>query len=164
MRETLERISAELLQRLRNEEGFGSSISLSDYHGFQKGRIPEEVMISLTAKYGTTPDDIQAEIVLVESDLSREVHRHSKAHAYCTILGEEEHFDNPNLGYAFRDNKWFEVDAGDNVDIPPNTAHGFTTRPGGVLYFLSLQSPPIESADGHDDYQLVTDVPSLGAD
>ena len=81
------------------------------------------------------------------------------AHAYCTILGSEDNVAEPKGAHAFLKDRWSPVKAGDVVDVPPNTLHGFTVEPNGILYFLSLQSPPIERGDGHDDYIRAENTP-----
>jgi mannose-6-phosphate isomerase-like protein (cupin superfamily) len=155
----LEPLSKDIVKLFRDRSGYAQSIPLTDYHGFQKGKVPSEDIGRLASEYGVNPNQIQAELVLVNSDLSGEVHKHSKAHAYCTILGSTDGVDDPRNAFAFLADNWSPVRAGNVADIPPNTPHGFTIKPPGILYFLSVQSPPIEGKGGHDDYIRVGNIP-----
>ena len=91
-----------------------------------------------------------------QKDLSNEIHMHKLSYAHWIILGAKESFPNAKNASCFLKDKWFNVDSGDILDIAPNTKHGFTIKPLGALYFLSVQTPPIESKEGHDDYYRVT--------
>ena len=128
---------------------------LSDYHGFAKRRLPEHVLKPMLAPYGLTPRDIQVELVGVFDDLSREAHTHARAHALACVLGRREGLLEPVAGYAFVSDRWLEAISGMTIDIPPGTVHTFAVKPGGVLYFLSVQAPPIEDGAGGDDYVRV---------
>lgn len=154
----IKQITHDILDLFRVYPQYRDKIVIKDYHGFSKGRISLIDLRVITQKYDTNPEIIQAEYVFVSKDLSDEVHRHLNAHAYCIVLGEEEYMDNPKHAQAFLNDHWFSIDAGDVVDIPPNTAHGFTIGDGGILHFLSVQTPPIESLEGEDDYILVNNV------
>lgn len=148
----LRQICERVIAAFRADKSLGKSIALHDYHGFQKTRIPSRI---LKSEYDD--DLLQAELVEVTADLTHEVHRHAAAHAYCYILGEKEGFPDPTRGFAFMNDAWKRVQAGDIVDIPPGTAHGFTVT-AGTLHFLSIQSPSIERA-GHDDYEKLPPKP-----
>jgi len=154
----LKNITNDILNLFQNDFSFKNKVKLKDYHGFTKGRIPQEDLGKISNLYGVKPEQLQAELVSVEKDLSDEVHTHKLANAYCIILGEKENFPNTKNALGFIKDKWFEVSSGDVIDIPPNTKHGFTIKPEGILFFLSVQTPPIESKDGHDDYYKVEDV------
>jgi len=53
------------------------------------------------------------------------------------------------------DGIWRKVKEGNILEVPENTIHGFTIPPekSGVLYFLTIQSPPIEN-EFRDDFRL----------
>ncbi len=139
------------------------TILLKDYHGFAKARIPYNIVAKILAPHGITPEDVQAELVAVFTDLSQETHLHKEARAFVIILGDAEHVSMPHDAYGFvGDLGWCKVAAGQRFDVPPNTPHTFTVRPGGVLYFLSVQTPPIERGGG-DDYFLIPDQPKTPA-
>lgn len=52
-----------------------------------------------------------------------------------------------------------QMKAGDRMDIPRGTPHGFEIPPGGILEFISLQSPPIKDEHtGEEDFHLIDQV------
>ena len=153
-KDLLEDISKKLIYLFQNQSNFANSIKLKDYHGFDKGIIPLLELQKITNKYNISPKEIQAELISVKKDLSNEIHKHKESHAYVNILGNSENVPTPNKAYVFLKDAWFEVKEGEITDIPPNTLHGFTIKPRGTLYFLSVQSPPIKRTDGHDDYYI----------
>lgn len=127
-------------------------LQMNDYHGFSKARFPESFVKEIVMSLGFHPQDIQMEIVHVGHDLTHEIHLHRDATAVAYCLGPAEGFSTPNLAQAFISDHWFDVHEGDVLEIPAGTPHGFTVGETGSLYFLSVQSPPIVRADGHDDY------------
>ncbi|HYO56139.1 hypothetical protein [Archangium sp.] len=154
---TLRAVNDDLMALLRREDL--SKLTMYDYHGFAKVRIPGEKLDPIAARHGADGQDIQAEIVGVMCDLSREGHVHKNAWAYCTVLGAKEHFEQVRGGYVRKWNEWMPVKSGDVIDIPPGTPHTFSVAPGGTLYFLSVQSPPIVDEHGEDDYYQIEHVP-----
>jgi len=152
MEKLLQNIAVEIVAIFRNDSNFVKDISLRDYHGFMKGLIPNSTLEEISKKLDVDPKSIQAELVRVHQDLSKEIHLHKQSHALCIILGGGEHLSNPKHAFALKNGKWMGVSKGDVFNIPPGTSHGFTVEDGGILYFLSIQSPPIENADGSDDY------------
>ncbi len=104
--------------------------------------------------HGLTEEDVQIEIVRVDTDLSKEIHYHNESYAYVVCLGGEYKTENPRGAQAFLIDSWFPVEVGNVIKIPPKTHHGFTVDAGGLLIFLSVQAPPIEQ-NGVDDYHLV---------
>lgn len=135
---------------------------LQNYHGFIKTRLPQIGEWAAAQRWGNIDLErsVQAELVSVHGDLTDQVHTHEHARAYCLVVGAAEGFEDPCGAYAFLRDHWKPVSRMDEVRIPPGTPHGFTVKPGGVLYFISVQSPPIVG-DGHDDYHPVKDVPLL---
>lgn len=123
-----------------------------DYHGFAKSRFPEPFLHDVVTPLGLDPKDIQLEVVHVGCDLTHEVHEHREAMALAVCLGNAEGFPPPTDALAFVTDHWFAVSAGETVEIPAGTPHGFTVNKGGTVHFLSVQSPPIVREDGHDDY------------
>jgi hypothetical protein len=123
-----------------------------DYHGHGKARMHGFFLRPILRPYQASETSVQIEIVSVDTDLRHEVHKHHIAHAIVTALGEPEGFPDAVLAHSYAAGVWHEIYTGDQIDIPPGTPHGFTTSPGGVLWFLSVQSPPIVGHDGNDDY------------
>lgn len=128
-----------------------SLVTMKDYHGFSKSRFPEELLTTILAPFGLSPQEVQAELVSIEGDLRHEVHVHHEAHAAVVMLGAKEHLPEPVDAEAYLADGWIAVVAGQEIDIPAETDHGFTGRG----YFLSVQAPPIEREGGHDDYEKV---------
>lgn len=147
----LQAIAASIMDFLRGAECH-TMFEFTNYHGFGKARFPHGIIADLLSSYGFTTKDVQVELVFVNSDLTREVHLHVDTNAYCVVMGKDVHYPNPDLARTYRDGKWIPLKAGDELAIPTGTKHGFTVNNGGVLYFLSVQSPPIVREDGHEDY------------
>ncbi len=149
-------VRVQLVSRFSNQEKLLNGLVMKDYHGFSKARWPEELLNdALRWTGGLTPDDVQVEIVRVQTDLTHEVHHHKTAHAFVIILGAWSNLPNPIHAEGFIGGQWQSVGAGQEIDIPPGTAHGFRVNGDGDLWFLSVQSPQIERSDGHDDYYRV---------
>lgn len=132
--------------------GTRAALRFADYHGFRKSRPPESIVTGILQARRLPAPAFQIDVVSVETDLTHEVHYHEHACAYVIVLGTTSGFPDPQGGYVFLQNSWNVVSAGQEVFIPPGVPHGFTVNPGGHLYFLSVQSPPIVRDDGHDDY------------
>jgi len=126
-----------------------------EYHGFGKYRFDKEFLATIKALNDTDLSKIQAELVIVNRDLSDEIHHHKIADAYVTALGEAEHFQHAHNAEGFcgwdEDASWEPFKTGQALIIPKGMPHGFRVHDGGILYFLSVQSPPI-SGEGYDDY------------
>ncbi len=153
VKEDLEGLARRVVEKLQREPFYLSGFV--DYHGFEKQGFPEGWLDSLVAELGQTC--VQAEIVRVRHDLTGAIHIHRQAYARCVILGTRTRVETPRDAYAFLRDHWFKVDEEMVVDVPPGTPHGFTVRDGGVLYFLSVQSPPIIGEE--EDYAGVISVP-----
>lgn len=153
---TLKKISDEIIATFRKlpPEAVSDMISMIDYHGFWKTRLPDTFVRSILAPHGLTSDDVQIEIVKVDTDLTAEVHFHAHAHAMIYALGQGEGLRNASGAVAYRHNTWQGIQSGEEVDIPPGTPHGFSVEPDGELWFLSVQAPPIVG-EGNDDYHQV---------
>lgn len=157
MNEKLQGVAQRILRQIRNTGGAGvwAQVQFADYHGFLKGGVPESILSNALAESGLSPAEVQAEFVRVERDLTHEVHRHNRSAAFAVCLGLEEGVTPPCRAQAFIGGRWVAVGAGEEVDIPPGQAHGFTVESGGELTFLSVQSPPI-TWSGEDDYERVS--------
>ena len=131
-------------QRLR-ESGHG------EYHGHGKYRFSKKFLSGIRALRGQDLSKVQAELVCVKRDLSHEIHHHKKSEAYVIGLGQEEHLPNAKGAQVYSGSEWSSFETGDRESFPTGLAHGFRVLNGGILYFLSLQSPPI-SGEGYDDY------------
>ncbi len=129
-------------------------LAWSEYHGFGKAVLPEPAHTALLHEFGYTPHDVQVEIVRVDRDLSDEIHHHEDATACILVLGPNEGFPTAvsALVYIALMQAWGPAASGDRMTFLPGTLHGFTVRSGGILYFLSVQSPPITGPDGRNDY------------
>lgn len=129
-----------------------------DYHGFLKIRMDPLYVAVLceTASVTLTPQEIQVDFVLVDKDLSKQVHQH-KADAVVHILDAKYGYVVSEDGEIFKKDAWRSLShMTKGIQIPSGTPHGFRIKPNGqgTFYFLSIQSPPIESA-GSDDYEIV---------
>lgn len=153
---TLKKISDEIVAVFRRlpPEAVSNMIEMIDYHGFWKTRLPDTFLHSILAPHGLSSDEVQIEIVKVDTDLTREVHFHAHAHAMIYALGRSEGLANASRAVAYRHNTWQGIQSGEEVDIPPGTPHGFSVEPEGELWFLSVQAPPIVG-EGSDDYHHV---------
>lgn len=150
---TLEAVGNDILRELRNlpAEQVKSLISMSDYHGFWKSRLPVSFLRKVLTPYQLDPADAQIEIVMVDSDLTNEVHYHQVAHAVIFALGQHEGLDEAKAAMAYEGGAWRPIASGEMLDIPPGTPHGFTVGEDGELWFLSVQAPPIVG-EHVDDY------------
>lgn len=127
-------------------------ICMIDYHGFWKTRLPEDFLRSILAPYPLQPSELQIEIVKVDRDLTGEIHYHTHAHAVIYTLGEAEGVEDAARALAYGGDAWRQIQSGEEVNVPPGTAHGFSVEPGGTLWFLSVQAPPIVGHQESDDY------------
>ncbi len=103
-------------------------------------------------RYAVTIKEVQIEIVSVTKDLSDEIHYHKEAFASVVIMGKDDHVRDPIDAAAYYNDFWFPIRAGDCIYIPARVPHGFTIQENGILYFLSVQAPPIVDEQGRDDY------------
>jgi hypothetical protein len=126
--------------------------TFTKFHGFLKAGIPKDILDPLVRTLSLRPGQVQVEVAGVLEDLAREVHIHERTRAHVTCVGENFGLPNPRDAYAFLAGRWTPMRLGENLDIPAGIEHGFTVDPGGCLYFLSVQSPPLISEDGTEDY------------
>jgi len=131
-------------------------LDFQDYHGFEKSRVPESLYQDALTRLNVRSEDVQVEIVRVARDLTQAVHRHNRSMAIVSILGPKEHLPEAVSARGYLGSTWFRISSGESKLIPPTTPHGFTVRENGILYFLSIQSPPIISGNGEDDYEPLT--------
>ena len=116
-------------------------------------------MVALLDEFPTEP--CQIEIVRVVRDLRKQTHRHDRSEALNVMLGSRQHFPDPRHASMYlgmdEATTWSPVEAGESIIIPAGIVHGFTVEEskGGILYFLSIQNPPIEDGHGNDDYVVV---------
>ena len=152
----LKNIAAEILNYFRtsSSQAVQALLRFEDYHGFQKSRLPDTFVRTILKPFGYQPEDLQIEVIWVVSDLRHELHYHKNSFAFLHILGSGDHFNNPKRAFGYNDRAWISLQAGDEWLIPPKTTHGFTVDPGGVMYFLSIQYPPIVYG-AVDDYHRV---------
>jgi mannose-6-phosphate isomerase-like protein (cupin superfamily) len=157
---TLKSIGDDILSVLRrlSPDSVSGMISMIDYHGFRKSRLPHGFLQPILAPYQLETDDAEIEIVRVDTDLTGEVHYHEYAHAVIAALGGAEGFENAQRALAYHGEGWRRIQSGEELDIPPGTPHGFSVERGGVLWFLSIQAPPIVNHHGADDYHHVVPV------
>ncbi|MCI0620011.1 hypothetical protein L0Y40_03230 [Candidatus Wolfebacteria bacterium] len=152
----LKEIAESTLEKIKNtpKENLSKILNMTDYHGFLKSRLPESFLGNILSPFKLTPEDVQIEVVEVNTDLAHEVHYHQHAFAYCVIMGSDYNIIDARHAKAYLQGNWFPVSAGNVLEIPPGTHHGFTIDPGGTLTFLSVQAPPIVGG-GHDDYHRI---------
>lgn len=127
------------------------NLTFIDYHGFAKSRLPENVIAEVLKPFSYSSEQLQIEIVRVNNDLTDQVHYHQFSHAFICVLSKENNFHAPINALAYKNDKWVEIDKNYQDFIYPNTPHGFTVSKNGLLYFLSVQTPPIVH-NGFDDY------------
>jgi hypothetical protein len=144
----------EIARKTREIIAEARDFEFKDYHGFLKARLPKEILSEVVKDLGVAINDIQAEIVVVNRDLSNEIHMHEESSAYCIVLGINEGFPDAKGSLVFINNEWKGVASNQEIRIPQKTFHGFTTKNGGSLTFLSVQYPPIEREGGDDYYKL----------
>lgn len=156
---TLNQIGEAVLEIL-TRPNFSNRLTWKDYHGFLKARIPQQDFVAIAHQHHFDAEAYQAEIVEVKKDLSDEVHLHRNSRAFCIVLGQHHGFHEARKAFTYLNDQWNPVKAGDVIDILAGTPHGFTIQPGGELFFLSIQTPPIEGVSG-DDYEKVEDAPPL---
>lgn len=151
----LEELGRNTLQHFRclTREQFERMLRFETYHGFQKSRLPDEYLTKLLVAYNISPHNLQIEIVEVTSG-RREIHYHETTHAVCLIMGSQEHVADPVAAQAYLGDGWFGVSAGSVLWIPRLLHHGFVVDSAkrGTLWFLSLQTPPLNDGRDHDDF------------
>lgn len=131
-----------------------SELRFENFHGFQKANINH----ILARVSGSLKEVASAEIVRVDRNLGSAVHKHLRSNALVLILGRKWYFSSPLNAFALVgvgddvSGPWVEVRMGEVLRITAGTAHGFTVEPGGILYFLSVQNPPITEEGGAEDY------------
>lgn len=93
-------------------------------------------------------------LVWSRGDLTHEKHHHRHASAFVVLLGPEYGFPEPQSFQKYVGDQWLPAYAGEKLEIPAGTVHGFTIEPGktGAAYFLTIQTPPIVGSGGDDDY------------
>lgn len=124
----------------------------ADFHGFKKSALPAQIVDPIRQRFGFSERELQIEVAGVLTDLTHEIHSHRRSQAHVTCIGENFGLPDPRDGYIFLGQRWFPMKLGDSFDIPTSVEHGFTVDEGGLLYFLSVQSPPLVSEDGQEDY------------
>lgn len=151
----LRKIGDTLLDYTRKQEGaIGRTLEFVDYHGFQKSRFSEDLLNEMLRPFHCTADDVQVEFIHVTSDLTDEVHYHEGSIAFVYVLGATEGFAEPQDAIAYKDGAWIAMKQGEWWMIPPKTVHGFSVLPGGELYFLSVQTPPIVHGTSDDYHRM----------
>lgn len=149
----LKLIANEILSVLIRDKDIPKNLVFIDYHGFAKSYLPENLVSNLLKSFGYNAEQLQIEIVRVNSDLTDQIHYHQFSHAFICVLSQENNFPDPESAFAFKNNKWQAISENFQLLIPPNTPHGFTVSHSGQLYFLSVQTPPIVN-NSFDDYHL----------
>ncbi len=157
----LEDVSSVVLRILRAHRVQFADIDarMVNYHGFAKVNLADVLHGDLIEAAMFAPN-LQVEFVRVSGDQSQEVHVHRVASAVAWCLGPMEGFPPPSGALSFGGEGWAEFTDGMKLRVPAGLPHGFTVRPGGLVYFLSVQSPPIVSFDGRDDYHRVAAPPA----
>jgi hypothetical protein len=125
-----------------------------EYHGHWKAEVGKLLIPS----HERPRENVQVEIVKVDdkTNPNREVHMHRNSNAVVIILGDRQYVPFP-IGasmYFERLGGWRPIMVGEKFLFTAEMRHGFSVAPGGVLYFLSVQNPPIDEG-GVDDYKIV---------
>ncbi len=152
----LEIIANQVLEKFSSELGpqIIKDLTFIDYHGFGKSRLTEDFLNALLNSLNYNAKELQVEIVRVESDLTDQVHYHQFSNAFICVLSARNNFPDPIGALTYQNDDWIEIDQDYSLLIPRNTLHGFSVKPNGMFYFLSIQTPPI-SGDNHDDYHKI---------
>ncbi|MSR85496.1 hypothetical protein EXS71_03640 [Candidatus Uhrbacteria bacterium] len=141
----------------QSRANFNEVIHFEDYHGFQIFSLPNKLIDSVLSNFDYQPDNLEIEVVKVVSNLRDQIHYHEGSSAFIHILGASHGFENPKNAFAYQDGLWIAVHDGEERLIPPKTVHGFTVEEDGVLFFLSVQYPPIVT-EVKDDYHPAKDL------
>lgn len=149
----LENITIKIVQQLNQNKQDITSYVFQNYHDFEKYLVPEDMYFQLTRSLGYPSKQLQVEIVKVDKDLTNQVHYHKHADAYIYILGSNQGFPNAAQAFRYKDTHWQQIHSDQKFIIPHGEPHGFTVTTNGILYFLSIQTPPISSEE-YDDYYL----------
>lgn len=138
---SLEWIASRACQRLKNMTApeVEAMLVMVHHEGFSKAMIPETFLQEELLGHGLSPQDVQLDVVHVESH----VHVHQQLATVVVGLGPDEHFMEPCRAEMFLPRSRRPVHQDEVIPIPGGTRHGFTVKPGGSLYFLSVRSSPI---------------------
>ena len=150
----LKRLAQLILAYLELEHQYAQA-RFSGYHGFGKIRFADELLRQWCSSLELNPEQYQVELIQVDGDLTAEKHHHENSDAFVVVLGLLHHFPLPSEHFVqLVAGCWVPAHAETEIEIPAGTVHGFTILPGyiGVGYFLSIQTPPIVSVGGADDY------------
>ena len=136
---------------------------MKEHRGFGKASVGSSYLKRILASRGLSPVMVRAELVRVNMDLSSEVHYHKEAHTYVVVVGESEHLPRPLKAKAFICGSWQSVADSREIQIPPHCEHGFMVGRDGILYFLSIESPPSDIDDEEDYYRVDLKDPATRA-
>lgn len=150
----LQQIADNLLDWMRENKSIERDTVFEDYHGFQIGNLSDDFVNQELQPFHLTLDDVEVDFVKVSSDLKDQIHFHEGSAAYVYVLGFAEGFQEASGAIVYKNGTWVEVKSGESWLIEPYSVHGFSVEPGGILYFLSVQSPPIVQGT-KDDYHKV---------
>jgi len=154
----LEKLAHGIIPTMRAHIQNLNDLKMVEYHGFQKCSFKDiPAIYSLLRDTGYDTRSLQIEVIKVERDQSNEIHFHKHSDAFVVVLDHGLGFRDPCNARAYINGAWKEVLPQDAIPIPRGTRHGFTVDNGGVLWFLSVQSPPITDFMGtRDDYVRVS--------
>ena len=137
-------------------------IGWEEYHNFWKCQIPEGWYEGLLDCMELWREEVLVEVARVRGNHAKDLHYHRESHAICIVLGTRTGFPSPFRGSVVIDDKEFPAYEGMECYFPVGCKHTFhggdstTEDPEDTdLYFISIQSPPLEGKDGSDDFYLV---------
>ncbi len=153
VKRVLHRLTYNVLQEIRARGVANLFEPLRGYHDFKKSRLKPGKLEQFLDPFDLTPRQVQIEFAVVPTDLSHQIHLHREAYALATPLGKREGLPDPRKAYFYlssRGEHWHPLSAGLELDVPPGVRHGFALAPGGICYFLTIQSPPTDREDRDD--------------
>lgn len=156
-REALHKLTEQVIADIRKHGIYSLFEELAGYHDFRKSRLKPGLLEKYLSPLGVTSKDVQIEFAAVLMDLQHQVHIHREAYAVATPLGLGEELPSPRNAYYYLSTQgedWLPLAAGNKLDVPPGTKHGFALEPDGICYFLTIQSPPTDRHD-FDDFEKV---------
>jgi hypothetical protein len=131
--------------------GLVVNLPMRNYHGFKKCALPEALVAPILRENGFAPREVQVEVVRVTGDLAHMKHHHEQSAAVCLVLGPRTQCPPPTRAEYYLHHSWSDVENEEQIiSIAAGETHGFTVERDGDLWFLSVQSPPIETENGDD--------------
>lgn len=154
----LKEISDSVLEKMNAAKNWQQFVDMSTAHIYREWwtriRVKSELLEPWRENGFLDIDKMAVEVIIVNehTDMTSEIHEHNDAHAYVTILGPNEGFEETDGEYFFGSEEAKLAKSGMVLDIPSGTVHGFSAPRDRKLAFLSVQSSYID-----EDYHLLKD-------